>query len=87
MALTNPISHSLLIKYGTEHSVGWKVDSGSYSMPLLGLIYKISFYNTLEGNSPGARKAFINQHKDDYFLHFDLGNQDQNFYDDNRIQK
>ena len=56
-------------------------------MALTGLLYKISFYNTLEGSNPITRGAFINQHKDDYFIHFDLGNQDQNFYDDNRIQK
>ena len=86
-ALTSPVSIVHYTNYGSEHSIGWQVDSGSYSKALLGIIYKISFYNTLEGANPGAREAFINQHKDDYFLHFDLGNQDQNFYDENKIQK
>ena len=75
--------------YGSDNqkSIGWIEEGGINSNWFIGLIYKVSFYNTIFGDSPGAREDMVNQYINDYYVYFDLGNQDQNILKENRIQK
>ena len=85
-SLTNTSSDHRLT---THSSIGRFVndsDSESY-YPLVGLIYKISFYNTNNNGGNIQRIDLVNLYKDAYFLHFKLGDMNQNSYSDNMIRK
>ena len=55
---------------------------------LVGLVYKIQFYNTLnDGNPESTRDSFIAQKMNDYFLYFNLENSQQMDYNGNSIRR
>ena len=63
------------------------VSNGEYYFPLVGLVYKISFYNTWNDGTPTNRSDLVDLYKNNYFVYYKLGDMDQNTHEYNRIRK